>query len=73
MSGIELSFRKLKDGTYDIYADIFPDTTEELCLTAEQVKFTVREPFAQDGPTDRLFNIPYETLKKFAIDILAEK
>lgn len=68
---IELSFKKLKDGTCDIFADIY-SLNNVLQLTAEQVKFTKVRLFSTDN-TPALLNIPYETLKKFAEDVLNEK
>lgn len=69
--GVELSFEKLKNGTCDVFADIFPLCSDGPFLTADQIKFIKVEPFEQGS--HRLFNIPYEDLKEFAESILKEK
>ena len=70
---IKLSFRKLVDGTCDIFADIFPCCSKtDVQLIAERVKFVQVKPFVQDKDINTLFNIPFENLKEFAKDILKE-
>ena len=63
--GMDLSFTKLNDGSCDVFADVL-----EVGLTAKRIEFVKCEPFQQDTPEHMLFNVPYETLKKFAQDIL---
>ena len=66
---IELSFKKLEDGTCNVFADIF-SFDNVLQLTAEQAHFISVKLFNTDGNKHVLLNIPYEDLKKFAKNIL---
>ena len=68
--GIELSFKKLNDGTCDVFADIFPYHEGEIHLTADRVKFVPCKLFTQDREDNILFNISYEILEEFAKDVL---
>lgn len=68
---IKLSFRKLADGTCNVFADIFSCCLKtDVQLTAERVKFVQVKPFVQDKDINTLFNIPYKNLKEFAKEIL---
>jgi len=67
---IELTYRQLKNGTCDVYANIFSFNPDLLQLTAERAKFIQRPVYAQDDDSCVLFNIPYKTLKEFAMCIL---
>lgn len=68
---IELSFSKMEDGSCNVFADIF-SFDNILQLTAEQAHFVSVKLFTQDDNKHVLLNVPYETLKKFAKDILKE-
>lgn len=67
---ISLSFQKLEDGTCNVFADIFSAISNGPNLVAEQAHFISVKPFTQDDDRHTLLNVPYETLKKFAKEIL---
>ncbi len=66
---IELSFTKLKDGTCNIFADIF-SFDNILQLTAEQAHFVSVKLFNKDDDKHVLLNVPYKTLVNFSAKIL---
>lgn len=70
--GIELSFSHLSDGTCNVFADIFSFNGTPH-LTAEQAHFVSVKLFTKDDDKHILLNVPYETLRKFAENILKEK
>ena len=66
---VELSFRKLEDGTCNIFADIF-SLDNVYHLTAEQARFVSVKLYNTDGDKHVLLNVPYKNLKNFAENIL---
>jgi len=70
MENINLSFLKLKDGTCNIFADIFLNKKNACILTAEQAKFVQVGLYKQTDSKHTLLNIPYEALREFAKDVL---